>query len=119
VLTGEQQGRPLPGEIGLESRRLAVELRGQLGVAGLLDELEGREEVVGAALEAAPKLDLGTEIACLAKDLLRAALVVPEAGFGRQRLELRGARFFRPEVKDAPRSTGSARSGRGWRTRPP
>jgi hypothetical protein len=119
VLTGEEQGRPLPGEIGLEGRRPAVELRGQLGVAGLLDELEGREEVVGAALEAAPKLDLGTEIACLAKDLLRAALVVPEPGFGCQRLELRGARLFRPEVKDAPRSTGSARSGRGWRTRPP
>jgi hypothetical protein len=119
VLAGEEQGRPLPREVGLEGRRLAVELRGQLGVAGFLDELEGREEVVGAALEAAPELDLGTEIACFAKDLLGAALVVPEPRFGRQRLELRGARVFRPEVKDAPRSTGSARSGRGWRTRPP
>jgi hypothetical protein len=43
-------------------------------------------------------------------------LVVPEAGLRRLRLEPRGARFFRPEVKDAPRSTESARPGPGpWR----
>ena len=48
-----------------------------------------------------------------------AALVVPEPGLAGQRLELGDARLLRPEVKDAPRSTGSARPGRGRWTRPP
>ena len=52
----------------------------------------------------------------LAQDLLRGALVVPEPGFLGQRVELGDARFLGLEVKDAPRSTGSARPGRGWRT---
>jgi hypothetical protein len=116
VLTGEEQRRPFPAEIGLERGALDVELGGQLRIGGFLDELEGREEVVDPRFEAAPELDLGAQVARLAKDLLGAALVVPEPGFGRQRLELCGARFLRPEVKDAPRSTGPAPPGRGsWR----
>jgi hypothetical protein len=86
VLAGEQQRRPLAGEILLERGGLAVELSRELRVAGLLDELQGREEVVGPAQEPAPQLDLRPEIGGLSKDLLRAALVVPEPGFGRQRL---------------------------------
>src|SRR4029079_10529733 len=112
VLTGEQESGPLTPEVRLEARRLAVELRCQLGVAGFLDELQRCQEIVGAAFEAAPELDLVAELARLSQDLLGAALVVPEPGRGGQRLELAGARLFRGEVKDAPRSTGSARSGR-------
>ena len=119
MVAGEEDRGPLAGKVRLQGGRFAVQLRGELGITGLLDELEGGEEVVGAGFEAAPQLDLGTELGCLAEDLLRAALVVPEAGFCGQRLELSGARLFGPEVKDAPRSTGSARSGHGWRTRPP
>jgi hypothetical protein len=119
VIAGEQQRGPLPREVALQGRSLPVELGGELGIARFLDELERRQEVVGPAFEPAPQLDLGPELAGLAEDLLGGALVVPEPGFGGQRLELAGARLFRPEVKDAPRSTGSARSGRGWRTRPP
>jgi hypothetical protein len=86
VLPGEQQRGPLAGEVLLERGGLAVELCRELRVAGLLDELEGGEKVVGPAQEPAPQLDLRPEIGGLAKDLLRAALVVPESGFGRQRL---------------------------------
>jgi hypothetical protein len=48
VLTREEEGGPLPVEVLLELRRGPVELRGQLGVARFLDELEIREEVVDA-----------------------------------------------------------------------
>ena len=111
VLAREEERSPLAGEILLQGGRLAIELCGQLRISRFLDELEIREEVVDAGLKGPPQLDLGAEAARLAEDLLGAALVVPEARFGRQRLELRGARFLRPEVKDAPRSTGSAPPG--------
>jgi hypothetical protein len=112
VLAGEEESRPLAPEIGLQARDLPVELRRKLRVTGLLDELEGGEEVFDTTLEAAPELDLGPEAVGLAEDLLGSALVVPEAGLAGQRLELRDAPFLGLEVKDAPRSTGSARPGR-------
>ena len=104
----EQERRALPGEVLLERLRLAVELRGQLRVAGFLDELERGEEVVGTALERAPQLDFRPEAVRLAEYLLGTALVVPETGFAGQRFEFGSPRVLRPEVKDAPRSTGSA-----------
>jgi hypothetical protein len=118
VLAGEEQRRSLPGEVLLEGRRLAVELRGQLSIGRLLDELESGEEVVGPLLETSPQLDFRTKAIRLAQDLLSRSLVVPESGFARQRLELLGARVLRPEVKGAPRSTGPAPPGREWWTRP-
>src|SRR4029079_14537173 len=105
-------------EVLLELGRGPIELGGQLRVRGLLDELEGRKEVVDPGLEAAPELDLGSEAVGLAEDLLRAALVVPEPGLAGQRLELGDTPFLRLEVKDAPRSTGSARPGPEPWTRP-
>jgi hypothetical protein len=54
VLAREQQGGPLATEVGLEGGDLAVELGAELRVTGFLDELEGRQQVVGPALEAAP-----------------------------------------------------------------
>jgi hypothetical protein len=118
VLAGEQQLSALPGEVRLERRTLASELRRELRVAGFLDQLEGRQEVVEAMLESPPQLDLAAQAVGLAKRPLRGALVVPEVRFGGQCLELRDARFLRLEVKDAPRSTGSARPGLESRTRP-
>src|SRR6185369_10144179 len=118
VLAGEQERRPLATEVRLEGRDLAIELGGQLGVAGFLDELERREEVVGAGLEAPPQVDLRAEAVGLAEDLLGSALVVPEPGLAGQRLQLGDAAFLGLEVKDAPRSTESARPGREPWTRP-
>jgi hypothetical protein len=116
VLAREQERGSLPAEVRLEGRRLAIELGAQVGIAGLLDQLEGRQEIVGPRFEASPQLDLGAEVACLAKDLLGGALVVPEAGLAGQRLQVGDATLLGPEVKAAPTSTGSARSGRGsWR----
>jgi hypothetical protein len=116
VLAREQEGGPLAPEVRLEGGDLAVELGGQLDVAGFLDELEGRQEIIDAALEAAPQLDLRAQAVGLAEDLLGGPLVVPEAGLAGQRLELGDAAFLRREVKDAPRSTESARPGRErWR----
>jgi hypothetical protein len=54
VLTGEEQRGPFATEVGLERGDLAVELRAQVVVTGLLDELEGREDVVGSSFQAAP-----------------------------------------------------------------
>src|SRR5262245_15993854 len=116
VLPGEQQRRPLALEVLLEFGRRPVELGSQLRVAGFLDELERGQQVVDAGLDAAPELDLGTEAVGLAEDLLGGSLVVPEPGFERQRVELGDAPFLGPEVKDAPRSTGSDPPGREpWR----
>jgi hypothetical protein len=118
VLAAEEQGGSFSTEVALERRGGPIELRGQLRIAGLLNELEGREQIVDAGLEPAPQLDLGPEAVGLAEDLLGTSLVVPEPGFAGQRLELGDPAFLRRKVKDAPRSTGSARPGRGLWTRP-
>jgi hypothetical protein len=118
VFTREQERGPLPAEISVKARRLGVELRRQLRIGRFLDELEGREQVVGPTFEIAPQLDLRSEGARLAENLLGRPLVVPEPGLCRQPLEMRGARLFRPEVKDAPRSTGSAPRDPGLWTSP-
>jgi hypothetical protein len=118
VLTREEELCPLPGEVGLERHHLAVQLGGELRVARLLDQLEGRQQVVDAGLEAAPERNVVAQTACLAEGLLCVPLVVPEPGILGQRLELGDPRFPRLEVKDAPRSPGSVRPGPAWRRRP-
>jgi len=116
VLASEEERRPFAPEVALEVRRRPVELRGQLGVARFLDELERRKEIVDAGLEAAPELQLRAQVVRLAEDPLGGPLVVPEPGLAGQRLQIGDAAFLGVEVKDAPRSTGSARPGRGpWR----
>jgi hypothetical protein len=116
VLAREEEGGALAAEVALELGRRSVELGRQLGIAGFLDELEGRQEVVDAGLETTPELDLRAQVVRFAEDLLGAALVVPEPGLAGQRLQLGDTPLLRLEVKDAPRSTGSARPGREpWR----
>jgi len=119
VLAREQQGGPFPPEVLLERGGVLLELGFELGVGALGEQLERDLEVVGAGQQVPPGVELGTQSVGLAQDLLGAALVVPEAGFLGQRLELADALRFGLEVKDAPRSTGSVRPGRGWRTSPP
>jgi hypothetical protein len=116
VVAVEQERGPLTLEVGSQGIGFTVELDRQLRVARFLDELEGRQEVGDPGFKAAPQLDLRSETVGLAEDLLGYPLVIPEPGLGGLRLELRGARFLRPEVKDAPRSTESARPDREpWR----
>ena len=119
VVTGEQQRGSLPPEVDLQAGGVALELGLELGVGHLLEQLDGCLEIGGPAQQVVPGLDLGTEAVRLAQDLLGATLVVPEPGFLGQRLELRDPFRLVVEVKDAPRSTGSVRPGRGWRTCPP
>jgi hypothetical protein len=119
MLTGEQEGGPLPGEVDLQGAGIAVELRLEVRVIRLVEQFEGRLEIAGAGEQVVPGLELGSEAIGLAEDLLRGALVIPEAGFLGQGLELVDALGLGLEVKDAPTSTGSVRPGRGWRTRPP
>jgi hypothetical protein len=118
VLAVEQQLRPFPGEVPLQRRPVRVELGAQLGVVGLAEELGRRLEIVGATDEVGPAIDLGPQVRGFRQDLRRASLVVPEAGRARQAFELREASLLRGEVKDAPRSTGSAPPGRGRPQRP-
>jgi hypothetical protein len=119
VLAGEQERRPLAAELGAEGGGVPIELGLELGVGSFVEELDGGLEVAGTGQQVPPGGDLGAEAVGLAEDLLGAALVVPEPRLLGQRLELLDAGLLRLEVKDAPRSTGSARRGRGWRTRPP
>jgi hypothetical protein len=119
VLSGKQQGRSLAPEFRLERRGVAVQLGFELGIGRLVQQLDRDLEVVGARQEAAPGVELGPERIGLAKDLLRSALVLPEPGLERQRVELGDAFGLGVEVKGAPRSTGSVRPGRGWRRCPP
>jgi hypothetical protein len=118
VLAIEEQLRPLSGEVPFEGRVFPIELGAELGIVRLLQELDGGLEVGRAGEETGPQLDLGTEAVGLSEDLLGAALVVPEAGFAGQRLQLCEARLSGWKVKDAPRSTGSAPPGRGRLRRP-
>jgi len=118
VLAGEQQQGPLSLELGPQGIRLALDVRLRVGVGGTLEQLQQLDEVGGALLEGAPEGDLVAQALRLAQDLLRRALIVPEPGFAGPPVELRDPRLLGGEVKDAPRSTGSARRGRGWTRRP-
>jgi len=97
----------------------AVDLALELGITGLLGELQRRLEIVGSRQEARPQLDLGPEAVGLAQDALRATGVVPEARLGSALVECGQAFLFAGKVKDAPRSIGSAPPGPGRVRRPP
>ena len=97
-----------------EGVRLAREVGLGLGVGRVDEEVDELLEVRGALLERAPQADLLAQALGLADDLLRGALVVPEPGLDGAGVELRYAAFLGGEVKDAPRSTGSAPRGPGW-----
>jgi hypothetical protein len=86
VLAREQQCGPLAGEVLLEGGGFAVQLGGQLRVGRFLDQLEGRQDIRGPSLEAAPQLDFVTQPAGFPEDLLGFPLVIPEPGLGRLRL---------------------------------
>jgi hypothetical protein len=119
VLATEQQRGPLATEVDLQGCGVALELGLEVGVGGLVEQLQGGLEIGDPGQQVTPRVDLGAQAVGLAEDLLRFALVVPEPGFLGQRLELRDPLLLGLEVKDAPRSTGSVQPGRGWRTRPP
>ena len=91
MLAGEQQRGPLAPEVLLERCGVLLELGFELGVGTLCEQLERDLEVVGAGQQIPPGIELGTQAVGLAQDLLGAALVVPEAGFLGQRLELADA----------------------------
>jgi hypothetical protein len=118
VLAVEEERGALALEVALELGVRPVELGAQLRIVRLADELERRFEVIDPLEDARPELDLRAEIGRLAEDLRRGPLVVPEAGLARQPLEIGEARLLGREVKDAPRSTGSAPPGRGRSRRP-
>jgi len=119
ILTGEQELGPLAKEIAFEVLDRAVDLALELGITGLLGELQRRLEIVGSRQEARPQLDLGPEAVGLAQDALRATGVVPEARLGSALVECGQAFLFAGKVKDAPRSIGSAPPGPGRVRRPP
>jgi hypothetical protein len=118
VLAGEQQLRPLAQEVALEARIAVRQLGLELGVGGLVEQGNEGLELLGAAFELAPALDLGAQDVGPAEDLLGVVPVVPESGRAGQPFELCELRVLGREVKAAPRSTGSARPGLG-RTRSP
>ena len=72
VFAGEQQGGPLAAELGLERGGVALQLGLELGVGGLVEQLDGELEVVGARQQAAPGVELAAQAVGLAEDLLRA-----------------------------------------------
>jgi hypothetical protein len=109
VLAGEQEQGPLPLEVLAERSDVPLELGFQLGVRRLGEELRELSGRLGARLEAAPRVDLVAEALGLLQDGLGRPLVIPEPGFLGLRIELGEAAFGGLEVKDAPRSTGSAR----------
>ena len=118
VLAREEERRPLSAELLLEGSRVAFELGLELGIGSFRDELERRSQIVDPGEELLPGRDLGPQSVRFATDLLGCSLVVPEGGILGQCVELSDALRLGLEVKDAPRSTGSARPDRGWRTRP-
>jgi hypothetical protein len=118
VLAGEQQLRALAGELGVELLGRAVGLGLELGVTRLLGKLDRGLEVGGTRQQAVPQLEVVTQPVGLAQDVLCAPAVVPEARLRRARVELGQSNLLAGEVKDAPRSSGSAPPGRGRARRP-
>jgi hypothetical protein len=118
MLPAEQELRSLAAEVAFQRDPLGVQLGAELGVVRVAQQLGGRFEVVGAAQELRPEVDLGTDAVRLGQGLGRGPLVVPESGLARQRLELAEAGRSGRKVKDAPTSTGSAPPGRGRPRRP-
>jgi hypothetical protein len=70
VLAREQERGALSSELGLERLGVPVELGFELGIGGLVEELERGLEVGGTRQQATPRLDLGAQAVGLAKDLL-------------------------------------------------
>jgi hypothetical protein len=111
VLTREQQERPLTSELLGEGRDVTIQLSLEIRVRRLRQQLGELLRRGRALLETAPRRELVSEALRLLQELLGGALVVPEAGLGCGRVEVGDAPSLRLEVKDAPRSTGSARRG--------
>jgi len=111
VLAGEEEERPFPAKGPVQLRGLLLEVGLGLRIRGVLEEGDELQEVVGPFLEVAPEAYLVAEALGFPQDGLGTARVLPEVGFGTPGVERREAFFLGPEVKDAPRSTGSAPPG--------
>jgi hypothetical protein len=118
VLAGEQQLGSLAGELGLEVLGLPIGFRLELRIAGLGGQLDRGLEVRCTREQPVPELEIGAQAVGLAQDILCRPTVVPEARLRRARVELGQSSLFAGEVKDAPRSIGSAPAGRGRARRP-
>jgi hypothetical protein len=94
VLAGEEQRRALRLEGPCQGVGFAVQLALEVGVVALGEEVEERDDVVGPVLQATPRGDLRAQAVGLAEDLLGGALVVPEAGLERLRVEPLKGRFL-------------------------
>jgi hypothetical protein len=82
VLAGEQEERALALELGAQGVRLALDVRFRLGIRRILEQADELLEVGGALLQRSPEGDLVAQALGLPQDLLRGALVVPEARYG-------------------------------------
>src|SRR5450759_2057096 len=118
VLPGEEEGGAFALEGDAQRVGIAFDLGEHLGVVGLGGHVRELLESRRPRLQVTPQGQLALEPVGLAQDPLGTPLVVPEPGDADQRIELRDARFLRGEVKDAPRSRGSARQEREGRTGP-
>jgi hypothetical protein len=94
VFTGEQESGALALEGATQRVGLAIQLRGEVRVVVLREQIEDRDQIRGARFEVAPRGDLGAEAVSLAKDLLGGALVVPESWFLRLRVQARECGFL-------------------------
>jgi hypothetical protein len=98
-----------------DGRDLRFGLAGAVGVPGLLGEIEQDLGVLRRADLGVVGADLVLELLLGLEDLLRLRRLVPEAGLGRERLELLDLQTLAIDVKDAPgarRSSPTAPSGR-------
>jgi hypothetical protein len=111
VVAREEEEGPFPLERPADLVRLLLEVGLGLGIGRLLEEGDELLEIVGALLEAAPERYLVAQALGFAEDGLGRPLVLPEVRLGPTGIERREALFLGPEVKDAPRSTGSAPRG--------
>jgi hypothetical protein len=111
VLAGEEEEGSFPLERPANLVRLLLQVGLGLGVRGIFEEGDELDEIVGTLLQASPEGYLVAQPLGFAKDALGRALVLPEIGFGPAGVERREAFLLGPEVKDAPRSTGSAPPG--------
>jgi hypothetical protein len=94
IVAREQEQGPFPLELGAERIRLALEVRLRLRVRGIGEQIHQLEQGSGACFQRPPQADLLAQALCLPEDLLREALVVPEAGLAGTGVQDREAGFL-------------------------
>jgi hypothetical protein len=109
VLAREHGGELDPLELVFERGDVTLELGGQIGIGGVLQQLVDGGDVLELSLERVVPVDVGSEASQPLRQLLSPRRVVPERGIRCLGLEVRELRAPTVDVKGTPWRPARAR----------